>query len=469
MKGGMALRLALRSLGTQPVRTAVLACGFGSGIAAMAGLLGVGEVILVQSRSPQLAGGGQLVVRGAAGALGNARFLMSSVLGAPPLAGRAVVASPSIAQPLYLIEEGEEPLLVFARGGVPSLERALGDGETARHTAWRDTAADRRWSAPDPADVLRSMDRLHAIPEHAPPPESWAEWLYFNGRAGAARFYLTFLVGPPAAAGRRGAGVRLQLERDGHVVSYSDGDEIDETLALARSPDLRIGASSVTLEGLRYRIDLKLWREGAQDRPKGREPDLSGVLTLDAVPGRSLPPFQVRGARGWLSGYAVPVLTGSLGGSLSVRGGRPVSFDGGSGYHDHNWGFWDGVTWRWGQVATDDLSFVYGRILPPASVADPSRLPGLLVALGREGPLGFATDVTIEEQEERIVVHGTSDSLDLTLELNVVGEERTQEFLQLRADYHVTGRIGDRRIDFSAPGSAETFRRAENLQQSLSR
>ena len=51
----MAVRIALRSLAVQPVRSAVLACGFGSGIAAMAGLLGIGEVILTQSRSPQLA------------------------------------------------------------------------------------------------------------------------------------------------------------------------------------------------------------------------------------------------------------------------------------------------------------------------------------------------------------------------------------------------------------------------------
>jgi hypothetical protein len=32
------------------------------------------------------------------------------------------------------------------------------------------------------------------------------------------------------------------------------------------------------------------------------------------------------------------------------------------------------------------------------------------------------------------------------------------DFLQLRARYHVKGRIGDRDIDFTAPGSAETFR-----------
>jgi hypothetical protein len=32
------------------------------------------------------------------------------------------------------------------------------------------------------------------------------------------------------------------------------------------------------------------------------------------------------------------------------------------------------------------------------------------------------------------------------------------DFLQLRATYHVTGRAGDRSVDFTAPGSAETFR-----------
>ena len=37
----MIFRLALRSLATRPIRTAVLACGFGFGIAIMAALLGV--------------------------------------------------------------------------------------------------------------------------------------------------------------------------------------------------------------------------------------------------------------------------------------------------------------------------------------------------------------------------------------------------------------------------------------------
>ena len=57
---GLALfldKLVVLPLALQPVRSAVLACGFGAGIAAMAGLLGIGEVILEQSRAPALQGG----------------------------------------------------------------------------------------------------------------------------------------------------------------------------------------------------------------------------------------------------------------------------------------------------------------------------------------------------------------------------------------------------------------------------
>ncbi len=47
-------RLALRSLTAHPVRSAVLAAGFGVGVAVMAILLGVAEIVLEQSRAPAL-------------------------------------------------------------------------------------------------------------------------------------------------------------------------------------------------------------------------------------------------------------------------------------------------------------------------------------------------------------------------------------------------------------------------------
>ena len=91
----MIARLALRSLvdaaGAQ--RRAVV--GFGSAIAVMAALLGVGEVILEQARSPALAGGGDVVLSGGIGPLDGARYVLTSVLGSPAFASRVAAASPS--------------------------------------------------------------------------------------------------------------------------------------------------------------------------------------------------------------------------------------------------------------------------------------------------------------------------------------------------------------------------------------
>ena len=74
------------------------------------------------------------------------------------------------------------------------------------------------------------------------------------------------------------------------------------------------------------------------------------------------------------------------------RFGAAAALDGGVGYHDHNWGFWEGVSWRWGQVQHGDLSIVYGRVHPPADVADPERIPGFLAAIGPDGPIGYASN-----------------------------------------------------------------------------
>jgi hypothetical protein len=54
--------------------------------------------------------------------------------------------------------------------------------------------------------------------------------------------------------------------------------------------------------------------------------------------------------------------------------------------------------------------------------------------------------------------------MDLAIEEEVVTRGPTRsfgnglDFLQMRARYRVTGQAGDRRLDFEAPGSAETFR-----------
>ena len=548
----MILRLAFRSLLTHPIRTLVLACGFGLGVGVMAMLLGVGEVILDQARSPAVSGGGDVVIASSTGELPSARWILSSGLRTGGFENQIAAASPSRRATLYVVpsfssarsaaREAGSPahvLPIRVQGGIPSLERAIGDPETAAVSSWTDAASDAAWSSPDPGAALAALDRFHPIPDVPARADSWAEWLYFNGHAGDNRFYLTFMVGPKRAGalrlgsgqGKRIAGVRLQLDRAGQRSSYSQSQEVDEADVLSSAPNLTIGSNRVRLDGMQYRITLDLPAENRSSR-------VIGELLIDAITGRALPPLEIRGAAGWLSGYVVPVMSGRLGGSLSVRSAdlsvrsadlqsirsadlqsvrsadlqsvrsadlkvgplvQAVTFDNGAGYHDHNWGFWKDVSWRWGQVHHGDLSFVYGRIHPPADAADPERIPGFLAAIGPDGPVGYATNVSIEEINDpatghprSITVTGRSSSLDVTMELAVEDAIVTKrggglfgpstplrtspstplrtspsaplrtsgemDFLQLRARYRVRGRAGERSIDFVAPGAAETFR-----------
>jgi hypothetical protein len=455
----MMFRVAWRSLMTRPIRAAVLAAGFGFGIAVMAELLGVGQVILEQAHAPALGGGGDLIIFGPFGSVSSARFLMSSVLGAPDLARRVTTVSPSREARLFLMTP-KGPIAVSATGGIPSLEKRLPDPDVTGFASWTDAPGDERWAHPDPGDLLRAMDRFHAVPDVERGAASWAEWLYFNGRTrdGRTRLYLTFLVGGRAeTAAKRRAGVRLQLEHDGRSTSYSAQGEVDEASMLARAPDLDIAGSRVRLDGLTYRITLAM-------------PGLGGEIVLEAQPGRSLPPASIRGAGGWVSGYVVPVLTGTMHGTLRV-GHQPFTIDGAAGYHDHNWGFWEGVSWQWGQVAHDDVSIVYGRVFPPADVADPAHVSGFLAVIGPDGPLGLSTSVTIDDAgADRVSVHATGEDLEVQLTLAVDETIRTGmamtalsggaplDFLQLGGVFHVKGTISRRQIDFTARGSAETFK-----------
>ena len=495
----MILRLAVRSLLAHPIRSLVLSCGFGLGVGVMATLLGVGEVILDQARSPALSGGGDVVLTGAAGQIPAAKWVLSSSLQSGRLASRIAASSPSRRASLYLIRNGRH-VPIRARGGIPSLERALGDAETSTAVGWNDERDDHLWASPDPAAALRALDRFHQIPvlpSNADGPayalpsslratarksrdeemRSWAEWLYFNGRAGDNQFYLTFLAGPRERDGTRAAGVRLQLDRAGVRASYSMRANIDEAELLRSAPNLTIGPNRVQLNGLRYEIAIDLPREvTAGSRDANRAPRVRGNLVLEAAAGRSIPPLTLHGIGGWVSGYVVPVMSGALSGTLSLDN-QIIQLDGGTGYHDHNWGFWNGVSWRWGQVHHGDISLVYGRINPPPHAADAERIPGFLAVLGPNGLTGYATRVSIEETDDprtgqplsmRITARGPS--VDLVLDLAVEDVIITRggsglfaadlDFLQLRTRYRVSGIVDGRQIAFTAAGSAETFRHA---------
>jgi len=498
----MMLRVVLRSLATRPLRTAVLAFGFGLAVAVMAELLGVGEVILEQAHSPALRGGGDFVIAGDFEGVDNARFVLANVTGAQAWRGRIAAASPSRRATLYLIKP-DMTVPVSVRGGIPSLEKAVGDTEVTSARGWADAPGDAAWSSPDQTGLLRAMDRFHPVPgirHNADTPAdaaagvessagrrtdetaafsrgSWAEWLYFNGRSrdGRLRFYLTFMTGPPDANEQRQALVRLQLDREGRTTNYSAVDTIDERTLLRHAPDIDVGANRVRLDGGRYRLTVALAREGPGSEGSRQHAGARGEITLDAPPGRSLPPGTIHGAHGWVSGYVAPVLAGAVHGSLTVDG-EPVALDGLAGYHDHNWGFWDGVRWQWGQVGNGDISIIFGRLFPPATVADPDRVAGFLGVLGPNGPIGFSTDVQIDEEGDanaprNIAVHASGEQLDLRLSFRVEETVRSRrmaltrsssgtamDFLQLGGTYRVSGHAGPREITFTARGSAETFR-----------
>ena len=454
-------RLALRTLTAHPVRSAVLAAGFGVGVAVMAILLGVAGIVLEQAQAPALAGGGDVLIRLSLPV--PARMMLSGTLQTEALRPRIRAAAASHSTDLYLLHNGTATR-VAARGGIPSLERALNDPETAPIAVWQDSAEDRAWTNAPPDVVLRLLDRFHGIPEGTVWDTSWAEWLYFNGRSNEASFYLTFIVGPRNATGTRSASVRLQIERGGQMESY--GGRADLTDAeWNRAPDLAIGGSSVTLDGMRYRIHLDV-----QDA-SGKK--ATGDLSLQATAGRLVPPIEISGARGWRTGYVVPVMSGALEGAIEIGGSR-VSLDGGRGYHDHNWGFWQDVSWQWGQAQQGDLSVIYGRVFPPRDAADPDTIPGFVGVLGPDGPLGYSTDVHITEsndergQPKTIAIRARGSALDLDLRFDVASAVTTHmaqgplangiDFLQMRGQYTVSGRAGSREIKFTASGAAETFR-----------
>ena len=97
--------------------------------------------------------------------------------------------------------------------------------------------------------------------------------------------------------------------------------------------------------------------------------------------------------------------------------------------------------------------------------------------IGPNGPLGYATNVAITEENDAagkpktITVRGRGQALNLEMRFSVGSAVTTRmqqgpitnglDFLQMRGSYAVSGEAGDRMIEFSAPGSAETFRGAK--------
>ena len=84
--------------------------------------------------------------------------------------------------------------------------------------------------------------------------------------------------------------------------------------------------------------------------------------------------------------------------------------------------------------------------------------------------MGVVEQSIEESGEHHILVHARGRAIDLDLAFAVERSARTAmsmtasasgtpfDFLQLGGEYRVTGHVGDRVLDFSARGAAETFR-----------
>ena len=165
----------------------------------------------------------------------------------------------------------------------------------------------------------------------------------------------------------------------------------------------------------------------------------------------------------------MPVLAGTFSGTIG-----DLSVDGAAGYHDHNWGFWKDVRWQWGQVGGPDLSFIYGRVFPPADVAAVDRLPGFMGILDKSGLAGVATNVVIDEHRPAGDPKAAPTSIDVTARAGNVDVRMSfatdrvvrtamamtggaNDFLQMGGTYRVQGTAAGRTVDFTARGAAETF------------
>jgi hypothetical protein len=360
----MILRLALAELRNRPGRALFLLAGYALGVAVMVVLLAVGEAMLEQARDRELVGGGDVVVVPAgisaemlkAGGVSSlflgidhARFLQRNLLESPRARREHGIlsASPILdGKPVELFA-GDRRMNVIATGEIPSRTRAAGASPNLLSGRWADSDADRLWTAPPQAALLREIDRFHIPPVR---DSTWAEWHYFNVVLNEDRWvYATLMVaGEVGVAGRWGGRILLTVrEPDGTHRSLTRDLPGEQVRFDTASPDLRFGERAyVRLEGDAYRVAA----------------DAGGMrvdLRVRPAPRRYFPPTDLGGSE-LISGYVTPGLYARADGTVCLPACVPVR--GAQAYHDHNWGVWRDVSWEWGSASDERLSLLYGVV-----------------------------------------------------------------------------------------------------------
>lgn len=490
--------LALRHLTHRPLRSAFLLVGYGLGVGVMIVLLAIGEALLVQARDEKLVGGGEITVlpegidlevmkTGGVGGLffsiDHAMFVYRQLLAAPRRTSAVTAVAPQIeGKLLYLRARGRE-YAVRAAGDIPSRNAAVGATPALRAGAWADDAGDHRWIAPTPRDLYAEIDRFHLPPAEAADKESWGEWHYFNVLSADGRrwWFISLIVGGDVTGGEWGGLVSMTRREQGGATSrFTRQHDASRVTFSLSSPDVTMGDSRVELlaDG-RYHVVAS-----------GRAAGGAGAtvdLVVEPAPGAYFP-GAVLASGEFTSGYAVPALRGSASGRLCAGNACEV-VSGAQAYHDHNWGVWRGVTWEWGAARAGSLTFLYGRVHPPDTLA--SRPPLLLYVVDSLGFAGLYRPARIDYVDARTVIvngrhvrvparatmadaRGTDTVfVELTIEDAIGSDTRfpvdergdpraaalpTPYFIQMKGRARLHGVIAGRRVDGEGYGFFETYR-----------
>ncbi len=494
--------LAFRSLLYRPWRSLLLFAGYGMGVAVMIVLLSIGEALLTQARDEKLVGGGDITVlpegldievmkTGGVGGLffsiDHSRFVYRQILASPRLARSIRAVAPQIDGKLvYIRTHVGRSIPTRAIGEIPNATRAAGAAPTLARGQWINDTGDRKYISPTDFELRNEIDHFHLPPADAAHRETWAEWHYFNVVAPDKRswVFISYIVaGDPRGAawgGRLAITVRDASGATRRYASMAPSQLVSFSMTRA---DLAIGGATVTLlpDG-RYELVGTAAREGASSPP------LSLHLVVQPAPGAYFPGASLGGSD-LVSGYVVPALRADASGSV-CEGGSCVRYDGAQSYHDHNWGIWRGVTWDWGASRAGQYTMLYGRVIPPDSIA--TAPPVFLYLIDS---LGFRAvfrprDIRYTDGQS-IVVSGKSvrvptvaefadargdDTMRVRLDIqSAIGTdtrsprgERGKEpaptsttrpyFIQMKGAAHLSGHVGGETVNGSGTGFFETYR-----------
>ena len=367
-------RLALRSLTAHPVRSAVLAAGFGTGVAVMAILLGVAEVVLEQARSPAAGRRRRRGRQRRPAGVTAARCCCRARCNRPALRDRIRAASPRARGAAVSCARRTAPTPVDARGGIPSLERALGDPEDGRRDRLGRHAGRRRVDRARPGRRA-ARDRPVSIQSRTRRPGRIVGGVAVLQRPLGRRALLSDLPrraprGPTAhAAGRRSAAARSRRP---------DADRSARRRARRRRRARGAGSD--------HRRQSRPARRRCATASHARSARRRGGGAVEATcssrrrRARLVPPIEIQGAGGWrirLRGArdvrrARRDARASTAGAISARRRR--------GYHDHNWGFWEGRVVAMGTGAArrhvdPATAACFRRATPPIRIACPDSWP----------------------------------------------------------------------------------------------